>query len=83
MNLEQIDTSTTAGKAEAGEYRVAIGDSIKDLHAEVALLLQLGYVPQGGVSIVGRKYYSDGYQVEGLLFAQAMWKAADLAREGE
>ncbi|OWR25639.1 hypothetical protein CEE55_22420 [Stenotrophomonas pavanii] len=81
MNLEQIDTSTTAGKEEAGEYRVATGDTKKDLHEEVALLLRLGYLPHGGVAIMTRKYYRKGYQVDGEFYAQAMWKRADLAGE--
>lgn len=81
MNLEQIDTSTTAGKADVGEYRVAIGNTTKELHEEVALFIQLGYEPQGGVALSGRKYYAGGYQVEDHFYAQAMFKRADLAGE--
>lgn len=81
MNLEPIDTSTTAGKAEVGEYRVATGDTKKELHEEVAILLRLGYVPHGGVAITGRKYFENGYQRNGVLYAQAMCKRADLAGE--
>lgn len=76
------DIETIGPRLPLGEYRLATGDNRRELHAEVALCVSLGYVPQGGVAITGRSYYLDGYKREGVLFAQAMWKSSDLVGGG-
>jgi len=78
MNLEQIDTSTTAGKAG---YVIATGESCVELEREVADLLASGYEPQGGVSFIQKPHNS--YERPEYWLMQAMFKRADLAGEGK
>lgn len=76
MNLEQIDTSTTAGKAS---YAIATGETCIELEREVADLLASGYEPQGGVSFIQRAHSAQERPTFWLL--QAMFKRAELAGE--
>lgn len=78
MNIEQIDTSTTAGKAG---YVIATGESCVELEREVADLLGSGYEPQGGVSFIQRAHSAHERPTYWLL--QSMFKRADLAGEGK
>lgn len=70
--MNQTDQAVT--NPDLGEYRLATGESIRELHAEVAICIALGFMPQGGVALAAREYYRDGYKKNGVLYVQAMWK---------
>lgn len=76
MNLEQIDTSTTAGKAG---YVIATGETCVELEREVTDLLANGYELQGGVAFIQRPH--NAYERPTYWLMQALFKRADLAGE--